>query len=246
MSLLVDIGNSRIKAGLWQAGSIALLPARAWRGEDMGALFEAMFAELPARPVLASNVAGPEIGNALARWVRERWQQEVRFAHVLPDFAGMRTRYEQPTRLGIDRWLAALAGFRLAQGAACVIDAGTAFTADVVNADGDHLGGLIAPGLSLMARSLTQGTAHLNLETVQRVEHIATNTVAAISLGCQDAIAGLIDQLALRVAREVPGPVSWFITGGEAEQIAAFVTKRLRVEPDLVLCGLACWGEGNS
>ena len=57
-----------------------------------------------------------------------------------------------------------------------MIDSGTAFTADVVNGEGEHLGGLIAPGLSLMARSLTQGTAHLNLDVVQRVDAIATNT----------------------------------------------------------------------
>ena len=186
------------------------------------------------------------MGDALAGWMQSHWQQAVTFARVMPTCAGMRTRYEQPQRLGVDRWLAALAGFHLARGAACVIDSGTAFTADVVNGEGEHLGGLIAPGLSLMARSLTQGTAHLNLDVVQRVDAIATNTVAAISLGCQDAIAGLVAQLARRVAREVPGPVAWFITGGEAAQIAGFVELPLRVEADLVLRGLALWGEEHA
>lgn len=246
MSLLIDIGNSRLKAGLQQAGKIELLPARFWRDEEPDALFDGVLGGLAPQPVLASNVAGEEIGSALARWVRARWKQDVRFARVMPAFAGMRTRYEQPNRLGVDRWLAALAGFQLARGAACVIDSGTAFTADVVNAQGEHLGGLIAPGLSLMARSLTQGTAHLNLDVVQRVDAIATNTRAAISLGCQDAIAGLVAQLARRVAREVPGAMAWFITGGEAAQIAAFVEVPLRVEQDLVLRGLALWGEQNA
>ena len=246
MSLLIDIGNSRLKAGLCRDGNIDLLPARFWRQEEPAALFDDLFGGLAPQPVFASNVAGQAIGDALAGWMRSHWRQEVMFAAVVPEFAGMRTRYEQPTRLGVDRWLAALAGFHLAKGAACVIDSGTAFTADVVNGDGEHLGGLIAPGLSLMARSLTQGTAHLNLDIVQRVDAIATNTVAAISLGCQDAIAGLVAQLARRVAREVPGPVAWFITGGEAVQIAGFVDLPLRVEMDLVLRGLALWGEKNA
>lgn len=246
MSLLVDIGNSRLKAGLRRGSALELLPPRPWRGEEPAALFESLFGGLAPQPVLASNVAGTAMGEALASWMLRHWRQEVRFARVQPEFAGMRTRYEPPGRLGVDRWLAALAGFHLARGAACVIDSGTAFTADLVNHEGEHLGGLIAPGLSLMARSLTQGTAHLDLEVVQRVDAIATNTVAAISLGCQDAIAGLVMQLARRVERAMPGPVAWFITGGEAAQIAGFVDLPLRMEMDLVLRGLALWGEGNA
>lgn len=62
------------------------------------------------------------------------------------EMAGVRNGYEEFERLGLDRWLAMLGGFRLAAGACLVLDFGTAVTADFIAADGEHLGGLSAQG----------------------------------------------------------------------------------------------------
>ena len=241
--LLIDIGNSRVKAGVLEGGRIHLQKPCEWRNAEAGGPWQALLGGLirPTR-MLVSNVAGNAIADTLTAWAQERWQLVPEFVTVQREFAGMTTRYDRPAQLGIDRWLAALAGFHLAQGAVCVLDSGTALTVDIVNAAGDHLGGLIAPGLGLMARSLTQGTAQLSLDVVHRVDHIATNTAAAISLGCREAVAGLIVRVAERVRRELEQEPLWVVTGGEAEMIRELSPVALRVVPDLVLQGIAIVG----
>ena len=241
--LLIDIGNSRVKAGVLERGRIHLQKPCEWRTAEAGGPWHALLGGLirPTR-MLVSNVAGNVIADTLTAWAQERWQMVPEFVTVQREFAGMTTRYDRPAQLGIDRWLAALAGFHLAKGAVCVIDSGTALTVDIVNAAGEHLGGLITPGLGLMTRSLTQGTAQLSLDVVHRVDHIATNTAAAISLGCREAVAGLIVRVAERVRHELEQEPLWVVTGGEAEMIRELSPVALRVVPDLVLQGIAIVG----
>lgn len=243
MMLLIDVGNSRIKAGVHELGMIKSLKPCEWRKRPLAActeLFERM--ERPER-VLVSNVAGNAIATALKSWLAEHWRLEPEFMTVTQKFAGMFTHYDRPTQLGVDRWLAALAGYERAGGAACVIDAGTALTVDVVTQHGAHLGGLIAPGLSLMARSLTQGTAQLALDRVQAIDRFATNTAGAISLGCREAVAGILARVALRWRDEIGEAPVWYATGGEAEIIKELSSFPVEIVPDLVLQGIAIVAE---
>jgi len=240
MRLLIDIGNSRIKGGTETRGVIGLLTPCEWRKRPPSEAFTKIFSALQ-RPsqVLVSNVAGNAIATALNQWCQERWNMVPEFATVRASCAGMRTLYERPAQLGIDRWLAALAGFVYARGAVCVVDAGTALTVDVVTANGEHHGGLIAPGLSLMARSLTQGTAQLALDQVEAVDRFATNTAHAISLGCREAMAGILQRVAERWDHELHESPRWLATGGEAAVIKELSPVPIDVIPDLVLRGLA-------
>jgi type III pantothenate kinase len=239
MRLVIDIGNTRIKPAQEFAGQLNLSPAIPWRDRSLQDVLHAVCAGIP-RPtaVLVSNVAGPALAEALAAQVAQHWQLAVEFMQVRPRWAGMQTIYDNPNRLGVDRWLAALAGFHLAGGAVCVIDAGTALTVDIVTADGTHRGGLIAPGLALMARSLTQGTAQLSLDTLTAVDQFATNTRDGISLGCRDAVAGLLTRVAERCARDYGGAPRFIVTGGEAEDILSLSPFALECVPDLVHQGI--------
>ncbi len=239
MRLLIDIGNSRIKGGLESTGKIRLLAPYDWRQLSASEAFTRSFGALarPAR-VLVSNVAGNAIATALTQWTQERWALTPEFIAVQANCAGMHTCYERPAQLGIDRWLAALAGYTSVRGAVCVVDAGTALTVDVVTAGGEHRGGLIAPGLALMARSLTQGTAQLALDHVQVIDRFATNTAHAISLGCREAIAGILLRVAARWQRELHEVPRWLATGGEAEVLRELSPVPIEVLPDLVLRGL--------
>ena len=239
MRLLVDIGNSRIKAGTEVRGRIGGLVPCDWRKMSAPDAFTRIFGPLP-RPerVLVSNVAGNAIATALNQWINERWGLTPEFVAVRANCAGMRTCYERPAQLGIDRWLAALAGFAHARGAVCVVDAGTALTVDVVVANGEHRGGLIAPGIALMVRSLTLGTAQLTLDQVQVIDRFATNTAHAISLGCREAMAGILLRVADRWQRDLHETPRWLATGGEAGVIKELSPVAIEVLPDLVLRGL--------
>lgn len=234
--LLVDAGNSRVKSGLWTDDSLSLLGTIETHANDAPADWGSI--PRPSR-VFVSNVAGAAVAAKLRNWVQAAWSIEPTFAAVRREAAGVVTRYEDVSQLGVDRWLAALGGYDLARGAVAVVDAGTAITLDIVNADGVHLGGSIAPGLSLMVESLTHNTARLRLETIERTDSVATNTAAAISTGCIDAVAGGIERMRDKVDELLGGEPRWIITGGEATMIMELCAVRFQHAPDLVLRGLA-------
>lgn len=242
--LLIDIGNSRIKTGLVETDGIRLQAPLAWRDVDRNEVWPRALAGISrCDQVYVSNVAGPEIAADLSVWLTDQWSVSPQVVAVQREIAGVVTRYEHPEQLGVDRWLAAIAGYHLAGGAACVVDGGTALTIDVVNGGGEHIGGLIAPGLSLMARSLTQGTAQLRLDKMQTVSGFGTNTENGISLGCRESVAGVIRQTAERVEAILTEEPVWFVTGGEAPSILTLSPIKLEPVPDLVLRGLVIVAE---
>ena len=237
--LLVDIGNTRVKAALVDGGGVRLLPAGATRGADPFCEWAASITTRPAR-LLIANVAGAEVATHLVRYARDRWQLDAEFAVPCRSRAGMTTRYGTPEKLGVDRWLAALAAYHEERGAVCVVDVGTALTVDVVTAQGSHLGGLIAPGPDLMRTSLTRGTAQLESEDLTVVQGFADNTRDAISLGCTDAIGGLLQRVAARLGWVAPRQTfRWYLTGGAAPLVEALLPEPAVHLPDLVLRGLA-------
>ncbi|MBM4228648.1 MAG: type III pantothenate kinase [Gammaproteobacteria bacterium] len=246
MRLVIDIGNTRIKAALEDAGSLQLLGACAWRGEALDSIL-ARALEQAARPgeILVANVGGAAVADALTGFCEARWGLAPRFMRVQRECAGMTTHYDDPSRLGVDRWLAALAAWVETLGPVCVVDAGTALTVDVVTGQGDHRGGLIAPGLALMARSLTQGTAQLDIDHLEPVAHFATNTRQGISLGCRDAVAGLLERVAARWKNELGVQPRWFLTGGEAAQVQEICSFSLEIVPDLVHRGILAAAEAG-
>lgn len=232
---LIDAGNSRIKSGFWDGHSIACIPAIETAAAALPADWRML--DRPSR-VAVSNVAGAAIAAKLTAWVAALWSIEPTFVTVRREAAGVVTRYENAGQLGVDRWLAALAAFHIAGAAAVVIDAGTALTIDIVDGGGVHLGGSISPGLSLMVESLSRNTAELRLESIEPTDGVATNTAAAISLGCIDAVVGGIERIRQRVQELAGGEPLWIITGGEAPTVMEISEIDFRHVPDLVLRGL--------
>lgn len=235
MKLLIDVGNSRIKSALHRDGEINAFdavesadnkPPSCWSTID--------------RPdaVFVSSVAGPLVDKKITEWVENAWGLKPRFAAVRENAAGVRTSYEDPSKLGVDRWLAAIAGYELAGNAACVVDAGTALTIDIIDGDGVHLGGSISPGLALMVSSLSSNTAQLSLDEIAISNRIATNTAEAISGGCIDAVVGGIELMRRRLQDDMQLVARWFITGGGAPVIISRSTIEFTHVPDLVLRGL--------
>lgn len=148
MILLVDAGNTRVK---WRVVSMDS-PARALAEGAVGhAEIDMLAAACRAWPglvrVLGCNVAGTSVAARVAAACAP-----LRVDWLLPTAAcaGVRNLYDNPERLGADRW-AALIGARHSHAGAClVVTAGTATTVDLLSAAGDFLGGLILPGVELM------------------------------------------------------------------------------------------------
>jgi type III pantothenate kinase len=157
--------------------------------------------------------------------------------------AGVRNGYVEYQRLGLDRWLALVGGYSLAQGNCVVIDSGTAVTSDLVAADGEHLGGFICPGLSLMRSPLRTHTRKIRYddEAAKRALHTlepGRATAEAVERGCTLMLQGFV-LTQVNLARRYWGDdFTVFLAGGDAERVRD-VVPGARMVPDLVFVGLA-------
>ncbi|KAA8556533.1 MULTISPECIES: pantothenate kinase [Pseudomonas] len=159
------------------------------------------------------------------------------------EMAGVRNGYEDFERLGLDRWLAMLGGFKLASGACLVLDFGTAATADFVAGDGEHLGGFICPGMPLMRNQLRTHTRKIRYDDAaaeRALEHLSPGhtTVEAVERGCTLMLRGFV-LTQLELARSYWGDnFTVFLTGGDADLVRDAVPQA-RLVPDLIFVGLA-------
>ena len=243
MILELDCGNSFIK---WRVldSDRASASAEGVVGSD-SALIESLFAVpglLLTRCRLVS-VRALEETNKLVDALVEAFGVAVSCAASAREMAGVRNGYEDFERLGLDRWLAMLGGFKLASGACLVLDFGTAATADYIAADGEHLGGYICPGMPLMRNQLRTHTRKIRYDdasaekAMERLQPGRT-TVEAVERGCMLMLRGFV-LTQLELARSYWGDdFSVFLTGGDAELVADAVPQA-RVVPDLVFVGLA-------
>jgi type III pantothenate kinase len=178
--------------------------------------------------------------------------QAIRWFASLPQLAGVRNGYRNPAQLGCDRFAAAIGARALAPGRALIVaTCGTATTIDAIDADGLFIGGMILPGLGLMAASLARNTAQLPQvpdgapAPAAAFATFADNTDDAIRNGCLAAQAGAIER-----ACAVHGAALCLVSGGAGAAVAAALAPTVahRVVDNIVLAGLyrAALAEGGN
>ena len=234
MMLLVDAGNTRVKWALaderaapgdWLAGGAAL-------HADLDTL-AAHWATAGVHRVLVSNVAGARLRERIAALLPAG--AEVEWFASTPLRAGLRNGYREPARLGCDRFAAAIGARALAPGCDLIVaTCGTATTVDAVRADGLFIGGMILPGLALMAASLASNTAQLPQVAPGALPALfGDNTQDAILSGVLSAQAGAIE----RAVAGLHAPAC-IVSGGAAPFIAPALKVGHRVVDNIVLVGL--------
>jgi type III pantothenate kinase len=216
--IALDAGNSRIKWGAWDAK---------WAHQDsvpIAALPELLAAweQLPGPfAIFASNVAGPQLRAAIDAWAVARGI-EAHWISSRKAQCGVRSRYRDPGQLGTDRWASLIAAWQRIHGAAVVVNAGTAVTIDALDDAGVFHGGVILPGLELMASALARGTAGL-VQTQGAFAQFPDNTADAIASGALLAVCGAIDRM--RSALPKPAGVAPVVlSGGAAPALAPHLT----------------------
>jgi type III pantothenate kinase len=255
-SLVVDVGNSRIKWGRCADPSpvadYASLPP------DDAAAWQAQLDAWGLTGPLTWVVSGvhPRSRDELFHWLRRRGDT-VRLLDGWRELP-LSIRVDHPERVGIDRLLNAVAANarRRAGAGAVVVDAGSAVTVDWVDPDGAFAGGAIFPGLRLMAQALHEHTALLPLVKVRSAAPPlpGTSTPAAMEAGVFWAVAGgiraLIDQLAARLAIGT-APPDVFLTGGDGALLEAALepaepaaSREPQLWPQMTLEGIRLAAEG--
>lgn len=249
MLLLIDAGNTRIKWALPHAGAtVGAAVTRASRWQHSGSVERADIASLAdawrglgISQALISNVAGKVLADALQEILKTACGDIgiVWFASQ-GQLAGIRNGYRNPAQLGCDRFASAIGAHALFPARALIVaTCGTATTVDAVSADGHFSGGMILPGLGVMATSLALNTAQLpQIKTIAPITTpFADNTVDAIIAGCIAAQTGAIERAAA-AQRQLSGDVLCVLAGGAGAILAPYLAVPHETVDNLVLIGL--------
>lgn len=247
MILELDIGNSRIK---WRQKSLQASASSAeGTYQNVEEFFTANSGQKKPEVFRFCSVREPLVTDRLIQWSRDHWGLEPRVAKVARDCGNVTVNYPDVSRLGVDRWLAMLAGFNRENGACVIVDCGTAFTLDSISPQGVHLGGFILPGLILMQQSLITNTG-IRLSSQTKLESIdlGNSTDEAVLNGSLASLVALIEKQVTKLVR-MSGETRLYFTGGDAALLARLTEyERSEIVPGLVLDGLtiACPNPGES
>jgi len=240
LSLLVDVGNSRVKWANSNKLTIDNYGSFRLKQLSLGESLDSHWQQIiNPEHVWVSNVAGKEIALTLTEFIIDKWGISPIFARVQRESGGVVNGYEYTNQLGIDRWLAIVAAWNKYHALTCIVDCGTAITIDGISETGRHMGGLIIPGFDLMLNTLSTATNGINTEAKYTPKlEFGLSTSACCFNGAGFAVVSLIDKVVEKMQSEHANEIRCVITGGYAEKINHLLSHKFIVEPHLVLHGL--------
>src|SRR5579859_461458 len=246
MLLAVDVGNTNVTLALFDGDRLAadwrVTSHRERTADEMAVELRQLFdlrgfdLKVVDAVVIASVV--PNLNPSLVEASR-------RYLDCEPLMVGagvktsVRIRYENPKDVGADRIANALAAYTKYGGPVVVIDFGTAVTYDAISAEGDYLGGAIAPGVEISLDALVSHTAMLRrVEAVAPDSVIGRNTVSSIQSGLMWGFVAQVEGMVERMIGELGGKARVVATGGQAALIAELTHVIESTDPLLTLDGL--------
>jgi type III pantothenate kinase len=244
MTLLIDIGNTRMKWRFQSPTGMPSVGASTHASPDFRSSLLSAWSGLEPQTVLSSCV-GPASARQTVMDVCAELFGAVPFheARTLARIGGLAIAYPHPERLGVDRFLALLAAHRRLPRDQLLVGVGTALTVDALQGDGRHRGGLIAPAPRLMMQSLIDATAGIRPSAAWSIVDFAATTEDAIASGAWHAAAGLIERALRRSRSWASGDVALVLHGGDAPILASQLGPAVELALDLVLDGLLHFGE---
>lgn len=239
MILAIDAGNSRVKWGCYEHGAWSAMGAIVH--DQLDSMATALHEAAVPQKIIVSNVAGPQVQQNIASAL-EHFNVPPRWLKPANMCCGVTNGYDDPSRLGSDRWAALIGARHEKAGPLLVVNAGTALTIDAMTAAGEFLGGLIVPGPRLMMRSLTTGTAQAHAIDGE-FSQFPTNTRDAIYSGALNAALGAISRMDEALAAHTGSSSTCVISGGAAAALIPRLSSPTHEVPHLVLLGLAIIAE---
>ena len=253
MLLTIDIGNTNINIGVYQDERLTahwrVTTERHRLADEYLVLLHNLFdlGGIDPREIdgCAISCVVPPLTGEFRTLCRTYFRVEPLMVNATTP-TGLRYNVDTPAELGADRIANSLAAFRRYGGPVIVLAFGTATTFDVITADGEYIGGAIAPGIGISADALFRLAAKLyQVELVRPPSVIGKNTIHHMQSGVILGYAGLVEGLVNRMQAELGTSCPVVATGGLAELIAAETEAITTVEPYLTLEGLRLIYEMN-
>lgn len=237
MILAIDIGNTRSKWAVFGVdGAI----------QHFGLAFNEKLAEtaLPevwraCSQVLVANVAGEQAAEKLKAYLAPL-ALTIHWVKSTAQFGALKNKYDDPVKLGIDRWAALIAAHGSIDAPCLVVNAGTALTVDAINQN-TFIGGVIAPGLHMLHSAFLKNTAAVDAagggyQAFPKNTQNAAYTGALLAMA--GAVAGMYTELE-KTARQAPVCI---VTGGDRELLRQTLEQSFQIntidDEHLVLRGL--------
>jgi type III pantothenate kinase len=252
--LVVDVGNTQTHFGTYRDGQLVehwrFATVRESTADELGAVLRNL---LELRGIGLADLNASIVSSTVPQ-LRPEWQAMVQryldheMLVVGPGIkTGMALRYDNPREIGPDRLVNAVAAYDKVHGACVVVDFGTALTFDPVSADGEYLGGIIAPGVEISMEALTNRAAALpKIDLGEPRTLIGKSTVDAIRSGIVYGYAGQVDGILRRLRAEMGDDIETIATGGLAEHIVPFTEEIDETDDLLTLTGLRLLHERNA
>lgn len=152
---------------------------------------------------------------------------------------GIEVQIDNPSEVGADRLVDALAAYRKFKKDSIIIDFGTATTFNVVTKNGEYRGGVIAPGVNLSLDALYEAAAKLPQVTVEKPKHVVgTSTIEAMRSGIYWGYVSMVEGLVARMVAEMKMQPHVIATGGLAPLFVEATSVIDELQPDLTIYGL--------
>ncbi len=244
--LVIDVGNTNTVLGLYEGETLRALwrlaTSREQTADEYGVVIHNLFAleKLSATDINGIMIASvvPPMNFVLAEMAKKYFKME-------PVFLGPGTRtgmailVETPQEVGADRIADSVAAFEKYGGPCIVMDFGTAITFDCVSQKGEYLGGVIMPGIGIIADALFHRTAKLpRVEFREPDRVIGTNTISNIQSGLFYGVVDAVDGMLGRMCSVLGKQTKVIATGGQAPMIAGASKYKPTLDSSLTLDGL--------
>ncbi len=251
MLLAVDVGNTNITLGLYDGETLGprwrIATDHASMPDEYGLQFVGMFANAGIAVDKLTGICLASVVPPLTNKVVEACRNYLQRDPLIVDAGvktGVRVLYEDPKAVGADRIVDAAAVQHLYGGPACVVDFGTGTTFDAITANGEYLGGAIAPGIGVAAEALfSAGAKLMRVDIARPPSVIGRNTTHALQSGLLFGYVGLVEGLVARFRAELGPEMKVIGTGGLAEIVSRETDVIKILAPWLTLDGLRIiWG----
>lgn len=257
MLLAIDVGNTNIVLGVFDGEALVhswrLQTLRERTSDELGLLVDGLFVRSGIDPAGLHGIVIGSVVPPLTGTITAMVELYLGLSPLIVDPArntGMPIRYENPSEIGADRIvnaIAALERFGASTGRPLIVcDFGTATTFDAVSGAGEYLGGAICPGVTISADALFQRAARLPRIDVRKPPTVVgRTTVGAMEAGLFYGYVGMVEGLVRRMSDEIGGNALCIATGGLAPVIAPETKLIAHVDIDLTLHGLRIVWERN-